>query len=62
MSQKDKKIWVTKKVVVLPEIRTSEEGARLIEKMLSTILYAEIEVLTGYLHSNVKQLNLRVIY
>ena len=43
------KIWVTKKVVVLPEKRTSEEGARLIEKMPSTILYAEIEVLTGYL-------------
>ena len=32
------------------------------EKMLSTILYAEIEVLIGYLHSNVEQLNLRVIY
>lgn len=62
MRQKDKKIWVTKKAVVLPERRTSEEGARLIEKMLSTVLYAEIEVLIGYLHSNVKQLNLRVIY
>lgn len=48
-------------MVVFIETRKSVEGTRMIEKMLSTISEAEIEVLAGYPHGNVKQFNLRVL-
>lgn len=48
-------------VVVSSETRKSVEGTRMIEKMLSTISEAEIEVLAGYPHGNVKQFNPRVL-
>lgn len=45
---------------VLIEMRKSGEGARMTEKMLSTISEAEIDVLAGYLNGNVKQFHPRV--
>lgn len=53
-------IWVTKRVVELTEIRKSA-GARQTENMLSIMSEAETEVLAGYPHGNVKQLNPRVL-
>lgn len=47
-------------MAVLTEMRTSGEGARMTEKMLSTISEAAPEVLTGYPNGKVKQFNPRV--